>query len=214
MYRNIIFDLGGVVVDFHPRSFLVDHFMNERVEKQIYDITFGSQEWLALDAGLLTRQQANAIMRQKAAAIGRSFEVDVVLHDWYDMLKTKEDTVQLLNRLKKHGYRLFYLSNISFDVLEFLRDRKFWAYFEGGIASCQIQMTKPDLRIYQVLLRQYGLRPEECIFLDDNRNNAVAATQCGITGLHFRGMKPAVQQMLKLGIALDKRTPPIAPPRQ
>ena len=86
MYRNIIFDLGGVVVDFHPRSFLVDHFMNERVEKQIYDITFGSQEWLALDAGLLTRQQANAIMRQKAAAIGRSFEVDVVLHDWYDKI--------------------------------------------------------------------------------------------------------------------------------
>ena len=51
MYRNIIFDLGGVVVDFHPRTFLVDRFMNERLEQQLYDITFGSEEWLALDAG-------------------------------------------------------------------------------------------------------------------------------------------------------------------
>ena len=55
MYKNIIFDLGGVVVDFDPREFLVDHFMNERVEDQLYDITFGSEEWLQMDAGLLTR---------------------------------------------------------------------------------------------------------------------------------------------------------------
>lgn len=66
LYKNIIFDLGGVVVDFDPREFLVDHFMNERVEDQLYDITFGSEEWLQMDAGLLTREEGDRIMREKA----------------------------------------------------------------------------------------------------------------------------------------------------
>ncbi len=101
MYKNIIFDLGGVVVDFDPREFLVDHFMNERVEDQLYDITFGSEEWLQMDAGLLTREEGDRIMREKGAALRRSFEVGVILDDWYDMLRTKDDTVQLIKRLKK-----------------------------------------------------------------------------------------------------------------
>ena len=75
LYKNIIFDLGGVVVDFDPREFLVDHFMNERVEDQLYDITFGSEEWLQMDAGLLTREEGDRIMREKGAALRRSFEV-------------------------------------------------------------------------------------------------------------------------------------------
>ena len=79
MYKNIIFDLGGVVVDFDPREFLVDHFMNERVEDQLYDITFGSEEWLQMDAGLLTREEGDRIMREKGAALRRSFEVGVIL---------------------------------------------------------------------------------------------------------------------------------------
>ena len=62
LYRNIIFDLGGVLVEFTPRAFLVDHFMNEKLEDQLYAITFGSEVWLRLDAGLITREAANAIM--------------------------------------------------------------------------------------------------------------------------------------------------------
>ena len=100
-------------MDFDPREFLVDHFMNERVEDQLYDITFGSEEWLQMDAGLLTREEGDRIMREKGAALRRSFEVGVILDDWYDMLRTKDDTVQLIKRLKKRGYGVFYLSNIS-----------------------------------------------------------------------------------------------------
>lgn len=129
MYRNIIFDLGGVLVDFSPETFLVDHFMNERTERKLYDITFGSEEWIQLDAGLITRAQANEAMRKKAAILGCSFEVDVILNDWFDMLKTKDEAVQLLKRLHHRGYRLFYLSNIASDVLELLQQRKFWRFF-------------------------------------------------------------------------------------
>ena len=58
MYKNIIFDFGGVVVNFNPRDFLMDHFMNRRAEEETYDIVFGSQEWQDLDRGIITREEA------------------------------------------------------------------------------------------------------------------------------------------------------------
>ena len=67
MYKNIIFDFGGVVVNFNPRDFLMDHFMNRRAEEETYDIVFGSQEWQDLDRGIITREEANKIMLEKAA---------------------------------------------------------------------------------------------------------------------------------------------------
>lgn len=52
MYKNIIFDLGGVVVDFKPRDFLMDHFLNKSAEDEVFDLTFGSKEWEELDRGV------------------------------------------------------------------------------------------------------------------------------------------------------------------
>ena len=56
MYKNIIFDFGGVVVQFNPKDFLMDHFMNKRAEEIVYELTFGSQEWQDLDRGTITRE--------------------------------------------------------------------------------------------------------------------------------------------------------------
>lgn len=213
MIRNVVFDLGGVVVDYEPRAFLVDHFLNEKLEDQLYEITFGSEEWKQLDANQITRAEGNRIMREKGAAMGRAFEVDVILTDWFDMLKTRDDTVQLLKRLKKRGYRLYYLSNIPTDVLDLISQRKFWRLFDGGIASCEIGVNKPDPRIFQALLYKYGLAAQETLFLDDNRENALAAYQLGIPAIHYRGLKPALANMIKLGVSFDKKAPPVNAPQ-
>ncbi len=178
MYKNIIFDLGGVVVDFNPREFLVDHFMNEKLEDALYAITFGSEEWLEIDAGLLSREEGERIMRQKGAELHRAFEVDVILDDWYDMLRTQNEVLQLIKRLKQRGYSIYYLSNISHDVLAMLRQRKFWKLFDGGVASCEVGVTKPDPRIYQALLKRYGLSATESVFVDDNESSDA--------GIHYR----------------------------
>ena len=204
MIRNIIFDLGGVVVDFSPREFLVDHFMNERLENALYDITFGSEEWLRLDTGELTRSEANAIMLEKGAAIGRRYEVDVILTDWYDMMRTKEDTVQLMKWLKSNGYSLYYLSNISSDVLEMLSARRFWRFFDGGVASCDVGLAKPDRRIYRKLIDTYSLDPKECVFTDDTRINAAAASDVGILGVHFRSARVFARSLATHGVVLRR----------
>lgn len=207
MIQNIIFDLGGVVVDFAPREFLVDHFLNERLENILYDITFGSEEWLRLDTGELTREEANAIMREKGAAIGRRYEVDVILSDWYDMLRTKEDTVQLMKRLKSNGYSLYYLSNIPPDVLELLSARKFWRLFDGGVASCEAGLAKPDRRIFRRLLEEYDLKPSECVFTDDVKINAAAASDVGILGVHFRSARVFARSLAAHGVTVTRKHP-------
>lgn len=212
MIRNIIFDLGGVVVEYSPREFLVDHFLNERLENILYDITFGSEEWLRLDAGELTRDEANEIIRQKGAEIGRKYEVDVILNDWYDMLRTKEDTVQLMKRLKANGYSLYYLSNISSDVLELLSARKFWKLFDGGVASCEAGITKPDRRIYRKLLDDYHLKPSECVFTDDVKINAAAASDVGVLGVHFRNARVFARSLAAHGVTLNRKHPGKKPP--
>lgn len=204
MYKNIIFDFGGVLVSYYPRVFLVDHFMNEALENELYDITFGSEEWRRLDEGVMTRAEANRIMREKGAAIGRRFEVDTILTDWTDMLRTKEDTARLVRRLKKNGYKTFYLSNIPQDVLDQLRQRHFYSLLDGGIASCEAHLAKPDVRIYQLLLQTYGLAASECVFFDDNPENAEAAGDAGITGIAFRTASQAAHELTARGVRLER----------
>ena len=92
------------MVDYAPREFLVDYFMNEKLEEQLFDITFGSEEWKKLDAGLITRQEAEAVMRRRGAEVSAiPLRWMPFSSDWMDMLKTKDDTVQMMTRLKKRG---------------------------------------------------------------------------------------------------------------
>ena len=89
MYKNIVFDFGGVMVDFDPKEYLVDRFCNADVEEQVYQLTFGSEEWKLLDAGLITRFEANQRMLARAKEQGRAFEVQGVLDDWMHILRPR-----------------------------------------------------------------------------------------------------------------------------
>ena len=95
MYKNIIFDLGGVMVDFAPRAYLVDRICNAEIEEQVYDLTFGSEEWKQLDAGLVSRFDGNQAMLRNAKAAGREFEVQGVLDDWLHILRPRRRMQEL-----------------------------------------------------------------------------------------------------------------------
>ena len=123
MYKSIVFDLGGVMVDFAPRAYLVDRICNEEIEEQVYDLTFGSEEWKQLDAGLVSRFDGNQAMLRNAKAAGREFEVQGVLDDWLHILRPRRRMQELVRRLKNHGYSVYYLSNIPEDVLALLKEQ-------------------------------------------------------------------------------------------
>ena len=186
MYKNIIFDLGGVMVDFAPRAYLVDRICNEEIEEQVYDLTFGSEEWKQLDAGLVSRFDGNQAMLRNAKAAGREFEVQGVLDDWLHILRPRHRMEELVRRLKSHGYCVYYLSNIPQDVLDLLRDRGVLNGFDGGVASCEVHINKPDPKIYKALLDKYSLKAEECVFIDDRLENVQAAFALGFAGIQMK----------------------------
>ena len=186
MYKNIVFDFGGVMVDFDPKEYLVDRFCNADVEEQVSALTFDSEEWKLLDAGLITRFEANQRMLAKAREQGCAFEVQGVLDDWMHILRPRLRMLELVRRLKNHGYCVYYLSNIPQDVLELLTDRGVLAQFDGGVASCEVQVNKPDPQIYKALLKKYQLKASECVFIDDRLENVQAAFALGFAGIQMK----------------------------
>ena len=186
MYKNIVFDFGGVMVDFDPYEYLIDLFGNHEVEDEVFALTFGSEEWQLLDAGRITRGEANLRMLDRAKKAGRAFEVQGVLDDWMHILRPRLRMLELVRRLKNHGYCVYYLSNIPQDVLELLTERGVLAQFDGGVASCEVQVNKPDPQIYKALLKKYQLKASECIFIDDRLENVQAAFALGFAGIQMK----------------------------
>ena len=178
MYKNIVFDFGGVMVDFDPKEYLVDRFCNADVEEQVSALTFDSEEWKLLDAGLITRFEANQRMLAKAREQGCAFEVQGVLDDWMHILRPRRRMQELVQKLKAHGYCVYYLSNIPEDVLDLLMNRDMKGLFDGGVASCEVHINKPDPRIYKVLLEKYHLKAQESVFIDDRLDNVQSAPWC------------------------------------
>lgn len=186
MYKSIVFDLGGVMVDFDPKSYLVDLLCNAEMEEKVYELTFGSEEWKLMDAGLISRFEGNKRMLERAQQEGCSFEVQGVLDDWIHILHVRHRMQELVRRMKNHGYCVYYLSNIPQDVLDLLRQRGVLDRFDGGVASCEVHINKPDPRIYQALLDKYQLKAEECVFIDDRLENVQTAFSMGFAGVQMK----------------------------
>ncbi len=186
MYKNVIFDIGGVMVDFDPKDFLLERFCDAAVEEKVYRLTFGSDTWQKLDAGLCSRYEGDQAMLAAAKAEGCAFEVQEVLENWTSILRVRRRMVELVRRLKNHGYCVYYLSNIPSDILPLLMRRGLEGVFDGGVASCDVHINKPDPRIYRRLLEQYQLNAGECIFIDDNRANVQTAFQLGMNSIQMR----------------------------
>ena len=203
MYKNIIFDFGGVVVQFNPKDFLMDHFMNKRAEEIVYELTFGSQEWQDLDRGIIPREEGNAAMLENAARVNRVFEVQTVIDEWPAILRTKESTVHTMQKLKAASYRLYYLTNIPADIMDELRQREWFSLFDGGVASCDVHLCKPEPAIYTTLMQTCNLAYDESIFIDDNKVNAQAAYNLGITGILYKNPKSFERALHACGIVLD-----------
>ena len=202
MYKNIVFDFGGVMVDFDPHKYLIDLFGNRGLEEEVYDLTFGSREWRLLDAGRITRREANERMLQRARAVGRGFEVEGVLDDWMSMLRPRRRMQTLVEQLKQRGYCVYYLSIIPEDVLDLLTRRDFEGLFDGGVASCEVKVNKPDPRIYQALLDKYRLRADESIFIDDRAENLLPASALGFGIYEMHGVGTLLRSLPTFGVSL------------
>ena len=141
-------------------------------------------------------------MLQRARAVGRGFEVEGVLDDWMSMLRPRRRMQTLVEQLKQRGYCVYYLSNIPEDVLDLLTHRDFEGLFDGGVASCEVKVNKPDPRIYQALLDKYRLRADESIFIDDRAENLLPASALGFGIYEMHGVGTLLRSLPTFGVSL------------
>ena len=182
MIKNIIFDLGNVLISFRPSEFFDKKGYPENIKATILADIFGSKEWLMLDNG-----EINTADTIDAIALKSSLKKEEIAHIFNlrtELIFPLDQNVRLLPELKKQGFKLFFLSNFPMDLFEEIKtDYYFFRYFDGGIISAEAKMSKPDIRFYDLLLKKYSLTAEECLYIDDLEINVRAAEAKGMKGL-------------------------------
>lgn len=197
MIRNIIFDIGNVLTDFRWREFLQDKGFDDAMIARIARASVESPAWNELDRGEWSEE------RLMAEFVKRDPEIEPELHVAYDSITgmvTKRDyAIPWIKELKAKGYNVYYLSNFSEKAyVECGEALDFIPYTDGGILSYRDRVIKPDEKIYQLLLSRFGLKAEECVFLDDTLRNVEAARDLGFYGICFHTREQAEEELSKL----------------
>lgn len=199
MIRNIIFDIGNVLTDFRWKEFLSDRGFSEEMTARIARASVLTPLWDEVDRGVWDMEK---LMQQ---FIRRDPEIASELRLAFDNVKgmvTKRDyAIPWIQRLKTHGYKVYYLSNFSIKAYEDCQDAlDFIPFMDGGILSCREKVIKPDAEIYRILLSRYSLKAEESVFIDDTGKNVDAAEALGIHGICFKSRKQAEEELRQLGV--------------
>ncbi|MGH4139378.1 HAD family hydrolase [Clostridium sp.] len=197
MIKNIIFDIGNVLLEFNPIDYLKKTFNDGNIEKLLYKEIFQSEEWIHLDRGILTQDQAvNTITLRNP---DHEIHIKKCMDNWIDILTPIDSTVKIINDLKEKGYKLYLLSNFHSLAFETICSKyNFFKKFDGGIISYKENLLKPEPEIYTKLLNTYKLNAEECLFIDDTLVNIEAAAKLGIKTLHYNPLVPPTLQLASL----------------
>lgn len=187
MYKNIVFDMGNVLVMFYPEKTFSKYLENKEEVDMILNAFYRSGAYRECDRGVRTYEEViNEIapeLPEHLVALLRKLYLEncfgktemPVFPEMYDLVK----------ELKENGYKTYLLSNAGFDFYEYSPGIPAIGLLDGKIISCEHKVLKPEKEIYEILFRTYSLDPSECIFIDDVEENIEGAKQCGMDGIVF-----------------------------
>ena len=201
MIKNIIFDIGNVLAAFTWREFFEElGYAGETVER-LADATVRTPAWNEVDRGVLSNEEL--IEQFTKNDPGMEQEIRSMFRTLHNIVQKLDYAIPWVKSLKEAGYRCYYLSNFSrqahkdcIEALGFLED------MDGGILSYQDLVIKPDPAIYQLLLERYGLKAQECVFMDDTERNLPPARALGMQTILFRDQEQAVRELEGMGVKI------------
>lgn len=199
MIRNIIFDVGNVLVEFRWEGAVRDHGLaGERLER-LQKATLSSAMWDELDRSALSDEEILAGFIENDP--GMEEEIRRMWQYNREMIRCYDYSHDWIRSLKEKGYHCYILSNYSRYTYEQTREElSFEKLVDGSLFSFQVQQVKPERAIFESLLSRFDLKPEECVFLDDSPGNVEAARALGIHGIVFESQAQAVEALKELGV--------------
>lgn len=190
MIKNVIFDFGNVLGRYVPEEMTAAIVSDPTAAAVICPVVFDRLYWDKLDYGGITDEELKAGF---CSRLPQEYHADAcrIYDRWHTLMPPVPGMQKLVADIKAAGGRLYLLSNISIGFAEQYHEvewiRELFSLFDGLVFSGPIGMAKPDPAIFEHLLTHYGLRAEECVFIDDAPRNITACEAVGIRGILFDG---------------------------
>ena len=181
-YKNILFDMGNVLVSYNPEWVIRHYTEDEELIREVKNIVFYSQEWFLLDAGLIEEEKAERNWMERLSSDKARELAHLSFQNWhlYNM-KVIPGTAEIIRALKENGKEIYLLSNASLRLLSIYKEViPAVECFSGIFYSATHKCVKPQDIIYKRFLKEYSLNPSDCFFIDDLEDNIMAAKEAGI----------------------------------
>ncbi len=194
---NIVFDIGGVVVEWQPAKVAAAVFEDAARQQIAKSDVFSHADWISVDRGDLDYEEA--IVRT-ADRTGLSEQDVARLFDAVPpSLTPKSATLALIAELARSEHRVFALSNMGQVGYEYLhREHDLWSRFEGAVVSCLVNRVKPEPEIFELLLSNFALAAADTVFIDDTAENTEAAAALGIRAIHFQSTEQCRAELARI----------------
>jgi len=193
--KNIIFDMGRVLLKFDPFVSLNKYCENKEDINLIYKELFEGPEWIMGDEGKITNGGRYELVKERIPErLHRTLKL--VVENWDMCMEPVENAQEFYAFVKKEGYRTFVLSNACNRFYGYFPKHYDLDSFDGVVVSSDIKMIKPNPAIYEYILKKYDLKAEECLFIDDVKANVEAAEEAGIKGFLFQNNYEKLMKIL------------------
>lgn len=200
MIKNIILDVGKVLVEWDPKGAFEKIGLDEQTAKAVADATINTSIWIETDRGAWSDEQILSALCENAPEYKEEVKK---FWDHIDLaIEQFPYTKEWISGMKKEGFHVYILSNYGKKTFELTKDTAldFLPLTDGAVFSYTVKQIKPDLEIYKTLLNQYRLKPEECVFIDDRMENIEGAKKAGIHGICFETIEQVKEDLKKYNV--------------
>ena len=192
--KNLVFDVGNVMLGFRTEQMLADHGMDDRQIEVFEREVFENPLWAEFDYG---RIPFDEVVRRFYEIYPQHAQDIRYLIEHCELMAIHRPRVwDMVHRLKEAGYRIYLLSNYSHPFLKaHVGGAPFFDDLDGAVISCDVHMIKPEPGIYEYLFRKYQLDPEECLFFDDIEENVKASRAAGMPARQVFGEEQLIRML-------------------
>ena len=187
MIKNIVFDMGKVLVEYEPDKVCRQFIEDERELKEVCTAVFVSPEWVMLDMGIISEEEGLKRMQSRLTSERSRKLAALCFEHWHEYnMFPKKGMEELVRSLKEKGFGIYLCSNASVRLLSCYKQViPAIDCFDGVLFSAEVKCFKPQKEMYQHLFDRFDLKPQECFFIDDMKINIEGAKACGMDGYCF-----------------------------